>query len=68
MDRDRFDVEARAPEAIAAEPNVQQRRVQSMLRVPAERFKLRLHPEMRRIAVYQLQQARRDGRVGPCLA
>jgi len=68
VDRDRFNVEARAPEAIAAEPNVQQMRVQAMLKaLLGDRFKLRLHTEMRRIAVYQLQQARRDGRVGPCL-
>lgn len=67
VERDRFDVEARAPEAIAAEPNVQQIRVQAMLKaLLANRFNLRLHAEMRRMDVYHLQ-SRQDGRLGPCL-
>jgi uncharacterized protein (TIGR03435 family) len=62
MDADRFDILANmAPGTTSTD---MQAMVRSLL---ADRFKLRVHPEMRELPVYALVLARPDGRPGPQL-
>jgi uncharacterized protein (TIGR03435 family) len=61
-ERDHFDVEA----VTGANPSQEQ--MHAMLRtLLAERFKLRVHAEMRSLPVYELRLDRADGRVGAAL-
>jgi uncharacterized protein (TIGR03435 family) len=59
---DRFDVLASTPET--AKPADRRQMVQALL---AERFRLKVHPEMREMPIYELKAARTDGRLGPQL-
>ena len=60
MDRDRFDIDARAPGG-AATPVEMREMVRALL---DERFKLRARRETREVATYDLVTDRRDARLG----
>jgi uncharacterized protein (TIGR03435 family) len=62
LDRDRFDIQARAPQG--ASEREAPRRLQSLL---AERFALKAHREMRDHPIYALVLARTDRSLGPRL-
>jgi hypothetical protein len=60
IDRDRFDVVAKAP------VDVPQDQIRLMLRsLLANRFGLRVHDETRELPIYALAMAKDDGRLGP---
>jgi uncharacterized protein (TIGR03435 family) len=62
LDTDRFDIDARAPQA----PGVPNSQLLEMLQtLLADRFKLTTHREKREPPVFALEPARRDGSFGP---
>jgi uncharacterized protein (TIGR03435 family) len=60
LDKDRFDVEAKA-EGPATPPELRQ----MMRTLLAERFALKSHPDTKEVNVYALVLARSDGKLGP---
>jgi uncharacterized protein (TIGR03435 family) len=65
IDRDRFDIVAKAEGDVAPGPNGP---IPMMVRaLLAERFKLVVHPESREMPVYALVRAKADGSPGPQL-
>jgi len=69
MDTDFFDVEAKAPsDLVASNALVPMATFREMMRVLlADRFKLTIRHETRRLSIYELVVARKDGRLGPQL-
>jgi uncharacterized protein (TIGR03435 family) len=64
LDTDRFDIDARAPQA----PGPPSAQLLDMLQtLLADRFKLTTHGEKRELPVFALERARRDGSLGPGL-
>ena len=62
---DRFDIDARAPQALVATLYSQ---LGDMLRgLLADRFRLTTHPDKRELPVFALVRTRRDGSLGPGL-
>ena len=62
VNTERFDIDARA----AGEPT-REAMADMLKQLLADRFKLKVHSEMREVDVYALVMARRDGRLGPGL-
>ena len=62
LDTDRFDIDARAPQAPGPPSAQLGEMLQSLL---ADRFKLTTHNEKRELPVFALERARRDGSLGP---
>jgi uncharacterized protein (TIGR03435 family) len=62
MDRDGFDIVAKAPKR----PTVDEARAM-LQKLLADRFKLRVHKESRDVPVYALVLAKKDGALGPGL-
>jgi uncharacterized protein (TIGR03435 family) len=68
IDSDRFDIEAKAAEEFAADPDGVTRQHLTMLRTLLEqRFSLKAHMEKREMPIYALVVARKDGKLGPDL-
>ena len=64
LDKDRFDIDARAPQA-PGPPNPQL--LEMLQTLLADRFKLTTHREKRELPVFALERARRDASFGPGL-
>jgi uncharacterized protein (TIGR03435 family) len=62
IDRERFDIDARTASPPPEGPESLMPALQALL---AERFRLRLHTEMRPLSAYVLRVAGRDSRLGP---
>ena len=68
IDTDRFEINATYEGPVAVAPNAPPVRLLAMERaLLADRFKLKVHEEMRQLGVFDLVRSRADGRLGPRL-